>query len=208
MSVDKPVTEPDMKHRLISPASYTVEPWKNGLGSTDIIAEQRIDDVPGRGWDGFIWRLARTEIPTALPFSDHSGYERHQVVIAGQGLFLDTETDTIDLSQPFAPVRYDGALKIVSRLADGPVEVLNFMVERRSAEGSMTVLSGQDAAELPAGTHLAFAIGRDSVIDLDRRRINVPEGSAVELISSSPAEIRILEGRIVLSTARLRHRQV
>ena len=69
--------------RRITQADYFVEPWKNGLGATDIIAEARTANAPAQGWDGLIWRLARTPIPAASAFSDLSGYDRHQIVIAG-----------------------------------------------------------------------------------------------------------------------------
>ena len=190
--------------RRIAQADYAVEPWKNGLGATDIIAEARTADAPPQGWDGLVWRRARTPIPTASAFSDLSGYDRHQVVIAGDGLHLDSDSGSIDLSRPFVPVRYSGDLKIVSRLENGPVGVLNLIVDRRLAEGRMTVLAGPVTNRLDRGTHLLVAPSGDAVVECGQAAITagdgltVAGGDTVEIITDAALPIRIRSGLVVL----------
>ena len=194
------MTTRPISHRYLTQAAYTVEPWKNGRGSTDIIAEQRVDNAPGEGWDGFVWRLARTEIAAALPFSDHTGFERHQVVIEGEGLYLDSASGMIDLSRPLKPVQYGGELKIVSRLETGPVKVLNLMVDRRLARGEMIAMTSDATAELPAGTHVAFAVAGVVRIAIEGIEIDIAADDAVVLAATTSVTVNVRRGAVVLSS--------
>lgn len=187
-------------HRYLPRAACTVEPWKNGLGSTDIIAEERVVHAPAEGWDGLIWRLAATEIAAALPFSDHSGYERHQVVIEGEGLYLDSASGTIDLSEALKPVQYGGELKIVSRLERGAVKVLNLMIDRGLAEGEMRALATDAAAQLLAGTHLVSAVAGSCRIAVDGAEIDIANGDAVAIEIEIVALIALEAGSAVVSS--------
>ena len=103
----------------LDPDRYQRTPWKNGGGVTVDIA-----------FDGDVWRFSRTPITAAGPFSDYSGFDRLQVLVAGSGLVLQTPTGEIDVRRPFRPVRFAGETPIVSRLEAGPVEVINLMGER------------------------------------------------------------------------------
>ena len=63
----------------LDPRAYRRTPWKNGGGITVDIAE-----------DGDVWRFGRTPIVAPGPFSDYSGFDRLQVLVAGRGLVLQT----------------------------------------------------------------------------------------------------------------------
>ena len=71
-----------------------------------------MDDDTG----GDVWRFSRTPITVAGPFSDYTGFDRLQVLVAGSGLVLQTPAGEIDVRQPFRPVRFAGETPIVSRL--------------------------------------------------------------------------------------------
>ncbi|MGE0798325.1 MAG: HutD family protein [Lautropia sp.] len=200
-----------MTPRRIAQAAYFVEPWKNGLGATDVIAEARVANAPAQGWEGLVWRLARTPILSASPFSDLSGYDRYQVVIEGDGLYLDTETASIDLSRPLVPVRYSGDLKIVSRLENGPVRVLNLIVDRKLAEGRMTVLAGPATTELGEGRHLLVAASGAAIVECGDAAmtagdgLTIDDGDTLEIAADSPVRIRIRSGSVVLSSIHARN---
>lgn len=130
----------------LSPAQYRRSPWKNGGGVTVDVAEQ-----------GDIWRFGRTPIVAAGPFSDYTGFDRVQVLVAGRGLVLDTPEGEIDVRTPFKPVRFTGERKIVSRLEAGPVEVVNLMGDRSIVCIDMKVLDAGQQIELAAGTHFAYS---------------------------------------------------
>ena len=120
-------------------------PWKNGGGVTLDIA-----------FAGGTWRLGRTSIAVAGPFSDYTGFERMQVLVAGRGLVLETPDGEIDVCTPFRPVRFAGESPIVSRLEAGPVEVVNLIGDRRHVAIDLTVIEAGETRRLGAGLHIAY----------------------------------------------------
>lgn len=183
------------------PASgFRRTPWKNGGGiSTDIADCYRPDAAPA-DWDGVIWRLGRTQIVTPGPFSDLTGYERLQVVIAGQGLVLVTPDGDIDLREPFQPVRYDGGRSIVTRLEHGPVEVVNLIADRALCEIALAVLKPGERAELRTGLHLLYAPDGMVTGDAGSQAFAVEVGDALRIESDAPSRLSITDGSALLAT--------
>ena len=130
---------------LLDPDRYVRTPWKNGGGVTVDIA-----------FEGDVWRFSRTPITQAGPFSDYTGFDRLQVLIAGRGLVLQTPAGEIDVRRPFQPVRFAGETPIVSRLEAGPVEVINLMGERHRVALDLTVLEAGRSRPLGPGLHIAY----------------------------------------------------
>ena len=129
----------------LDPTCYVRTPWKNDGGTTVDIA-----------FNGEVWRFSRTPITAAGPFSDYTGFERLQVLIAGSGLVLKTPDGEIDMRQPFRPARFAGETPIVSRLEAGPVEVINLMGERRRVQLDLAVLEAGGTQRLGPGLHIAY----------------------------------------------------
>ena len=205
-----------MRITHLAPSDYTRSPWKNGGGVTIDIAEERLPGSEPGSWQGVVWRLGRTTISTPAPFSNLSGFDRCQVVIAGSGLVLDTPAGEVDLRQPFVPVRYPGEAPISSRLENGPVAVMNLIADRRLVAIRLDVLQPGAALDLPGGTCVVHAphgavlrlgaqhhaIGADHAIRIDHdiRQLNqngAPEGA--------DAVVHCEEG--VLLVASIRHLQ-
>jgi uncharacterized protein len=106
--------------------------------------------------DGEVWRFGRTPITAAGPFSDYTGFDRMQVLVAGGGLVLETPDGEIDVRRPFKPVRFAGETRIVSRLEAGPVEVINLMGDRRRVGIDLAVLQAGETQRLGPGVHIAY----------------------------------------------------
>jgi len=77
----------------LKPEDYRRIPWKNGAGVS-------VDIAVGEG-ESEIWRFGRTPITTDGPFSDYSGFDRLQVLVAGRGLVLQTPGGEIDVRRLF-----------------------------------------------------------------------------------------------------------
>ena len=129
----------------LDPTRYVRTPWKNGGGVTTDIA-----------FDGDVWRFSRTPITAPGPFSDYTGFDRQQVLVAGSGLVLQTPSGDIDVRRPFRPVRFAGETPIVSRLEAGPVEVINLMGERSKVRLDLAVLEAGSQRRLGPGIHIAY----------------------------------------------------
>jgi len=132
----------------LDPSRYRRMPWKNGAGTTTTIAEQ-----------AGVWQFGRTPITAAGPFSDYTGFDRLQVLVAGSGLVLDTPDGEIDVRMPFRPVRFAGETPIVSRLEAGPIEVVNLIGLRAVVRPGLAILSAGEAQTLGKGTHIAYCPG-------------------------------------------------
>jgi environmental stress-induced protein Ves len=177
-------------------------PWKNGGGiSLDITGAHRPGAEAG-DWSGTIWRLGRTAITTPAPFSDLTGYERTQLVIEGAGLVLDSQNGEIDLRVPLRPVRYDGGLPLVSRLENGPVEVINLMAERAACDIDLTVPQAGSSVTAAAGIHIIYAPRGSVAGRAGGESFVVPAGDALRIDVAATAELQIESGLAVLASVR------
>ncbi len=174
---------------LLDPSGYCRTPWKNGGGTTVDIA-----------FSGDVWRFGRTPIVSAGPFSDYSGFDRIQVLVAGTGLVLETPQGEIDVRQPFHPVRFAGETKITSRLEAGPVEVVNLIGRRDRVHLDMVVLDAGRRLSLPAGTHIAYTpLGRARV-EADGNQHVLEEDQALRLDTMSPVKLAALQGCLLVAS--------
>ena len=184
-----------MKRPVITPLDpnrYVRTPWKNGGGVTTDIA---VDNDTG----GDIWRFSRTPITVAGPFSDYSGFDRLQVLVAGSGLVLQTPTGEIDVRRPFRPVRFAGETPIVSRLEAGPVEVINLMAERSKVRIDLAVLEAGQRQRLGPGIHIAYCPEGQAALHLagETRELRANGSVRIENIDDVAA---CSAGRIVLGS--------
>ena len=187
----------------LSPESFRSKPWKNGGGVTLDIADACRPGADPAGWEGMIWRLGRTAIVQPGPFSDLAGYERLQAVVVGSGLVLDGADCEVDLRRPFHPVRYDGGIPLVSRLENGPVEVVNLIADRALCRVDMVVATvGTSLA--PAGAiHILYAPGEAVSGRCGAQDFAVPGGHALRIEAAADVALTVEAGRALLATIRL-----
>jgi uncharacterized protein len=172
----------------LDPAQYRRTPWKNGGGTTVDIAEH--DDV---------WRFGRTPIVQPGPFSDYSGFDRVQVLVAGRGLVLETPDGEIDVREPFKPVRFAGETTIRSRLEAGPVEVVNLIGKRAAVRIALEVLGPGSTWTLEAGTHIAYALA-SSALEIDGRADRLAADHALRIAAAGPTMIACTGGVLLLGS--------
>jgi environmental stress-induced protein Ves len=175
---------------LLDPASYRRTPWKNGGGVTIDIAEQ--DDI---------WRFGRTPITTPGPFSDYSGFDRVQVLVAGAGLVLETPNGEIDVRTPFSPVAFAGETPIVSRLEAGPVEVVNLIGNRARVRIDLQVLRAGATIGRSVGTHLAYAACGPAALAIDGVEHRLAADHALRIEVTSPTMIAGTGGMLLVGSA-------
>lgn len=181
----------------LEPAHYRRTPWKNGGGELVVIAAGG-----GEGWaaGGVAWHFGRTQIVAPGPFSDLAGFERLQVVIKGRGLVLVTPTYEIDLRQPFRPQRYDGGTPIVTRLEAGPVEVVNLIANRERFDIELRVGDAGETLALGQGEHVVHAPIEAAVIEIEGKRMELPEDHAVQIRSEAATVLKVVAGRALIGS--------
>lgn len=184
----------------LDPAGYRRTPWKNGGGVAIDIAEAHLPGVAAGSWEGMIWRFGRTAIVTPAPFSDLSGFDRHQVLVAGRGLVLETPDGEIDVRAPFTPVTFRGETPIHSRLEAGPVEVVNLIGDRSRVSLALACLKGGDTRDCAAGLHIAYAAAAacDLVLGGEARRIEADH--ALRIDAAERFTVASRDGTIILAS--------
>ncbi len=183
----------------LGPGNYRRIPWKNARGELIVI-----DSAGAGSWEnnGVAWHFGRTAIIEEGPFSDYTGYERLQVVVAGSGLVLVAPDHEIDLRVPMRPQRYDGGTPIRTRLEQGPVEVVNLIANRERFDIDLHV--AQAGATLPcvAGLHIVYAPNESGVIGIDGRTHDLARGAALRVQTASTVTITVRRGDVIVGSIR------
>lgn len=107
------------------------QPWKNGLGTSFVIAES----PQGAGFDALDWQVSATAIDADCPFSDLPGLDRVFAVLEGGEVELACtlpggEVRTLRAVAGGPSIAFRGDWSTHCRLPRGPVRVLNAIVRR------------------------------------------------------------------------------
>jgi hypothetical protein len=97
-------------------------------------------------------------------------------------------------------VRYDGALPIVTRLEDGPVEVINLVAAKGRQVIDLAVLQSGITLARGAGTHIAYAPAGPATLRLDGQETALAAGHAVRIEVDGALEITLGDGLVVLGS--------
>jgi len=108
-------------------------PWANGLGTSYEVASDR--NANGE----WTWRVAIAPVVLDGPFSVMPGVDRELVVIEGNGMVLNVDSESVKC-EPGQVVRFSGDSTTFARLVDGPVVDLGLMTVRGLVTGSMVVV--------------------------------------------------------------------
>jgi len=152
------------------------------------------------GTGGDVWRFSRTPITAAGPFSDYTGFDRLQVVVAGSGLVLQTTAGEIDLRRPFRPMRFAGETPIVSRLESGPVEVVNLLGERSQVRIDLAVLEAGHMRHLAGGLHIAYCPGGLAQLRVDYEAFGLDADGGLRIEGGEERTVACVLGLIVLGS--------
>lgn len=129
--------------RVIAPADWRAEPWKNGRGVTRVIARWHREaeapsadpsDGPDLLGSAYDVRVSLAEVTEPGPFSTFPGYRRWSILLGEHdyrdrcrvGLDDGTAIQWLERGVPFA---IDGATPLVAVVPDGPVTLLNVIAK-------------------------------------------------------------------------------
>ena len=121
--------------RRIHPSEHRPQRWKNGGGvTTEILRE------PAEG-EAFLYRVSIADVASDGPFSIFAGYDRHIMLLGGNGMHLDCgEHGSIVLTKN-EPRFFSGDWAVTGTLVDGPVRDFNLMVDRARMKSSLELVS-------------------------------------------------------------------
>jgi environmental stress-induced protein Ves len=197
------MTHPQLTH--LDPEQFRRTPWKNGGGLSLDIAGAHSTGGLEDGYDGMLWRFGRTSILQPGPFSDLTGYDRLQLVLNGAGLVLETAQGEIDLRQPLQPVRYDGGIPIVTRLENGPVEVINLIADREQCEIDLRALEpGARLETRPGATTLLYAPDAPCELRAAGQHQHLATGHALRLETPAPCQVVVVTGMVIAASILMR----
>jgi hypothetical protein len=175
-----------MHVQLIRAADLKPQPWKNGGGTTRLIA------VEPCGAEDFDWRVSMARVETAGPFSSFQGIDRTLLVLEGELTlaFADGRRVVVDSAGP--PLTFGGEEEAVAETPATAVVDLNLMVrrggfttgaERRSVTSAAAVVC-QDVTFILCRTGgLSIACGAEAheLRPDDALRIDGARGAAARL---------------------------
>jgi environmental stress-induced protein Ves len=124
------------------------QPWANGGGTTRVLA--RADDGA--------WRISLADVDRDGPFSVFPGQDRLLTVVDGPvlGLDVDGATQVVEPQRPFA---FSGDAVVVASVPEGPVRVLDVVVDRGVVSPFVTVLELGRTTTLPlADDQVAYVL--------------------------------------------------
>ncbi len=168
--------------RLIRQTDYRIMPWKNGGGTTtEIFASPE-------GVIDFDWRVSIATVSADGPFSTFPGFERHIMVLEGNGMTLEVENaGTVDLAS-LRPYSFSGDSRVDGRLRSGPVKDFNLMVRRDFGVGTLQVQQTDKPCRLGGSKSqfLIYTLSKHSIL-LDPDEFHVfPAGETLVICEVSP----------------------
>ncbi len=173
---------------IFPPETFKTIPWKNGLGHTSELAINS-----GGNLDNFDWRLSIASVVNDGDFSDFSGYQRHLVLIEGEGLILDHHNGDVDeLKNLLDVARFDGDSKTYGRLFNGPIKDFNIMTNNDSFTAEVNCYVKRHSADISLqADRLIFAYSLTDEINIgygSKPTTSVPVGHLAQLDTHHASE--------------------
>lgn len=131
--------------RIVSPAEFRTQPWKNGRGVTHEI-------VPLPDSEAYEVRISLADDSVPRPFSRFPGYRRWSFLAGLAPIVLDVAGRTHELIAIGDHIEVGGDVAIRCTLPSGPTRLLNFFV-RDGADAQI----GRGAC--PRAVRFVFALG-------------------------------------------------
>ena len=166
---------------ILSPETFKTIPWKNGLGHTTELAINS-----GGNLDKFDWRLSIASVVNDGDFSNFPGYQRHLVLIEGEGLILDHHNgDVNELANLLDVAHFDGGSKTCGRLVNGAIKDFNIMTNKQSFTAEVNCHVEQHSADISFfSDKLIFAYSLTNEMNIEhgsKPTISVPAGHLAQL---------------------------
>jgi len=143
--------------RILRASDYRRMPWRNGGGTTTEIAI--MPEGAALSGERFLYRISIAEVASDGPFSRFEGYDRHIMLLEGDGMTIDCGAHgTIDLRTRLVPRSFSGDWDVAGELVGGAVRDFNVIVDRARASASLV------AREVVGPETLAVGAGERCIV--------------------------------------------
>lgn len=107
-----------------------------------------------------LWRVSIAGVAVDGPFSAFQGYDRHLMVLTGDGMVLEgLAAERVRMDRPQVPVAFSGDTPVTARLIAGPVSDFNLFALRDVFRSSLDVVDTADRfARLPGAELLVHIL--------------------------------------------------
>ena len=165
------------------------ELWKNGLGSTLVVAS----DATTVGGDDWSWRLAIADIPSRCAFSNYVGIDRCIALLEGAGLAIERGDRRQDLPVVGSALAFAGEEEVVGDPTGDGVRDANLMLRRTHWRGEMQLVR---SGAMPVDATLVVIHAANGAIEI--ASAHEPSIARIEsgetLITHGAVEVRPLLG--------------
>lgn len=122
-----------MADRIITPADWHDQPWKNGLGVTREVARwpSSPSAADAAGNDAFTVRVSVADVPgdRVIAFSTFPGYLRWSTLLANDSIALQTPGQPAHRLRAGQLAQYDGNLALSTATFEGSATLLNVLAK-------------------------------------------------------------------------------
>ena len=182
-----------MRIRRLTPSDYRKMPWRNGAGTTTEIVAEPV------GAERFLYRVSIADVERDGPFSRFAEYDRHIMLLEGQGMSLDCgEHGVVDLSAPLTPRKFSGDWDVRGTLNAGPVRDFNLMVDRARASAMLNVhaMGENESLTLPSNRVNVIYVLAGALVGADAgdtliAYIDDGDGGNIELVACAASRVAV-----------------
>ena len=153
----------------------------------------------GGSLDDFDWRISIAGVVEEGLFSDFSGYWRNLVLIEGNGIALEHDSDheketkqSIDtLKSLLSVATFDGSCKTHGRLMNGPIKDFNVITKISKYKTSVMTYNTPQTVELPDCDH-CFIFSLDGEIKLSCTPTILPQEHLLHVCNVEPVDTNVV----------------
>ena len=132
---------------VVRAADVRPRPWANGGGTTRELAVA----------DDGAWRVSLADVDRDGPFSTFAGRQRLLTLVEGPVIDLQVDGDA-HVVEPQRPFAFPGDATTVASVPEGPVRVLNVVVDPGVVRPYVTVLELGRSSTFPLGADQAASV--------------------------------------------------
>ena len=190
--------------RVLRAREYSILPWKNGLGSSRIVASS----PDGASYATVDWQVGTTSISANCPFSSLAGFDRQFMLLEGEGVELHCRGANGDpevrrrIDAPLEPFAFRGDWRTDCALIGAPVRVFNVLTRRGRFASAVATTDHARSGSLEKAADevlLAFIAGGTLRIDgvsLETDDAMIAAGAALERYAVDGPSARMVTVRL------------